>query len=131
MSSVSTSAVPPINPTLFVLRNADMTLTTDQTFSKVGTFTNYAITGIYATRKTGAFGVACVGGVYTGANKTASTVLAAVQVWSGLTGAGTMQFATLANILQAALTATPILNLTTGNTGALTTDLFITGISLD
>ena len=131
MSSVSTSAAAPINPTLFVLRNADMTLTTDQTFSKVGTFTNYAITGIYATRKTGAFGVACVGGVYTGANKTASTVLAAVQVWSGLTGAGTMQFATLANILQAALTATPILNLTTGNTGALTTDLFITGISLD
>ena len=131
MSSVSTSAAAPINPTLFVLRSADMTLTTDQTFSKVGTFTNYAITGIYATRKTGAFGVACVGGVYTGANKTASTVLAAVQVWSGLTGAGTMQFATLANILQAALTATPILNLTTGNTGALTTDLFITGISLD
>lgn len=131
MSVVSTSAPAAISPVLFVLRNADMTLTTDQVFSKVGTFTTYAVESVYAVRKTGAFGVACVGGVYTGAAKTGSNVLAAAQVWSALTGAGTMQYATLANLLQAALTATPILNLTTGNTGALTADLFITGISLD
>ena len=132
MTSIATSGIAPVNPTLFVLRNADMTLTTDQTFSKIGTFTNYVVTGVSATRKTGAFGVACLGGIYTGAAKSGSALLAAAQAWSNLTGGGTAQTATLANILQSvSANVTPILSLTTGNTGALTADLFISGVIVD
>ena len=118
--------------TLFVLRGADMTLTTDQVFTKLCGFTNYVVTNIVGVRKTGAFGTACLGGVYTAASKGGSALLAATQIWAALTGAGTAQAATLANILQTvAASATPILSLTTGNTGALTADIFIQGIVTD
>lgn len=117
---------------LFVLRGADMTLTTDQAFTKVGAFTNYAITSIYAVRKTGAFSVACLGGLYSAAGKTGDIMIAAAQSWAGLSGAGKMVAATLAALLGTNVeTATPILALSTGNTGALTADIFIYGVPLD
>ena len=121
-----------IEQRLFVLRNADMTLTTDQPYTKLFQGTNYLITNVFAVWKTGAFGVACVGGCYTAAGKTGDIVLAATQSWSPLTGTGTAAVATLANVLQTKIeTATPFLSLTTGNTGALTADLFIVGIVVD
>lgn len=117
---------------LFVLRGANMTLTTDQAFTKQFGGTTYQITSVSAVRKTGAFGVACVGGIYDTASKAGNALIAAAQVWSALTGANTIQTATLAAIAgSVASTATPFLSLTTGNTGALTADLFIWGVVLD
>lgn len=117
---------------LFVLRSADMTLTTDQAFTKVFSGTNYQITSVSALRKTGAFGVACAGGIYTSAAKGGSALVAAVQSWAGLTGAGKIVSAALAALIATDVqTATPILSLTTGNTGALTADIFIYGVILD
>lgn len=130
----SSSAVAPaqVSQTLFVLRGADMTLTTDQAFSKLFAGTNYIITQVIGLRKTGAFGVACTGGIYTGAAKAGTALVAAAQVWSALTGASTAQPATLANILQTTVaSATPNLSLTVGNTGALTADIFIVGVVVD
>ncbi len=45
--------------TLFVLRGANMTLTTDQAFTKLFIGTNYMVTNVFAVLKTGSFGVAC------------------------------------------------------------------------
>ena len=120
-----------ITQNLFVLRGANMTLTTDQAFTKLFTGTNYVVTNVVAVTKTGAFGVACAGGVYTAASKAGDAIVAAAQVWTGLTGAGLAVVATAANIIQKQETATPFLSLTTGNTGALTADLFIQGVVTD
>ena len=117
---------------LFVKRGADMTLTTDQAFTKIFAGTTYQIQSVSAVRKTGAFGVACIGGIYDSAAKAGNALIAAAQVWSALTGANTVQSATLAAIAGTiASTATPILSLTTGNTGTLTADIFIWGVALD
>ena len=117
---------------LFVLRAADMTLTTDQIFTKLFTGTNYKITDISAVRKSGAFGVTCAGGIYTAASKGGSALVAAAQSWAGLSGANKIAVATLAALVATDIqSATPILSLTTGNTGALTADIFVYGIILD
>lgn len=117
---------------LYVLRNADMTLTTDQTFTKQFGGSNYIVTGIYGKRISGAFGTACLGGIYDTAAKGGNALVAATQTWATLTGAGTAQTGTLAAIaLTVISTATPILSLTTGNTGALVADIFIFGICVD
>lgn len=134
MTLRATQSVPTgfVQQVLFVIRAADMTLATDQAFTRLMLGTNYVVTNIIGVRKTGAFGIACAGGIYTGAAKAGTVILAAAQTWAALTGAGTIQVATLANI-QAAVSAsaTPNLSLTTGNTGALTADIFILGVSLD
>ena len=132
MMRASSSVSPNSSQTLYVIRAADLTLTTDQAFTKVFAGTNYIVSNIFAVRKSGAFGVACLGGVYTGAAKSADVVVAAVQSWASLTGANTAATANLANLLQTkALNLPPILSLTTGNTGALTADIFIVGTVVD
>lgn len=123
----------PVNQQLlFVLRNADMTLTTDQQFTKWFEGTNYSITDIRARRVSGGASVACLGGIYTAASKGGSALVAATQSWLGLSGAGKISRATLEALVDTdAQTATPYLSLTTGNTGALVADIFIYGIILD
>jgi hypothetical protein len=117
---------------LFVLRGADMTLTTDQAFLKLFDGTNYVITNVNAVRKTGAFGTACAGGIYTGASKAGDALVAAAQSWAGLTGASKGVAATVATVAATNVqSATPNLSLTTGNTGALTADIFIYGFCID
>lgn len=117
---------------LFVLRSANMTLTTDQVFVKLFPGSKYIITGVYAKLISGAFGVSCLGGIYDTASKGGNALVAATQTWATLTGVGTAQTATLASIaLTVVSTATPILSLTTGNTGALSCDLFIFGVCVD
>lgn len=120
-----------ITQTLFVLRSANMTLTTDQALTKQFTGTNYVVTNVMAVTKSGAFGVACTGGVYTGAGKTGDAVVSAAQSWNGLTSTGSTSVVPSANIIQKQETATPFLSLTTGNTGTLTADLFIQGMVTD
>lgn len=117
---------------LFILRSADMQLTTDQAFTKQGAFTNYVIQRVVAVRKTGGTSVACLGGIYTAASKGGSALIAAAQSWVSLTGAGKILAATLAALLGTDFqTATPILSLSTGSTAAATADIFIYGDIVD
>lgn len=120
------------NQLLFILRAADMTSTADQQLTKVFTGTNYLISNITAVRKTGAYGVACLGGFYTGATKSGDILVAATQSWLNLTGAAKVSVATLAAlVLTNVESAVPYLSLSTGNTGALTADIFIYGYIVD
>lgn len=130
----ASGATPVLNvqQALFVLRSANMILTTDQPFTKLFPGSKYIITGIFAKWISGAFGVACLGGIYDTAAKGGNALVPATQTWATLTGVGTAQTGTLAAIaLTVVSTATPILSLTTGNTGALVCDLFIFGVCVD
>jgi hypothetical protein len=117
---------------LFVLRSANMQSTSDQSFVKQGSFTNYVMTMAVAIQKTGGTSVACVGGIYTSAAKGGTPLIGAAQSWVLLTGSGKTVQATLAAVIATdAQSATPILSLTTGSTAAATADVFIYGFLVD
>src|SRR6185369_15597824 len=84
---------------LFKLTGANMQLTTDQAFAKIGTFTNYVIQAVIAKQASGGTSVACAGGIYTAASKGGSALIAAAQSWVTLTGAGKIVNATLGAVL--------------------------------
>lgn len=115
---------------LWVLRGANLAITTDQAFVKQFAGTNWVISHVHAVRKTGAFGVTCAGGIYTAASKAGNAVVAAAQSYAGLTGANTSVLATL-GIGTLQVSTSLFLSLTTGNTGALTADVFVFGHVLD
>jgi hypothetical protein len=119
-----------VNQRLFSISGADMTLTTDQAFTKLFTGTLWIPTQIVAVRATGAFGSACAGGIYPAAAKAGTAIVAAGQSWAALTGANTSVLATL-NTQAVQTTILPYLSLTTGNTGALTANIFIYGVVVD
>jgi hypothetical protein len=117
---------------LFSLRSANMAITTDQPFSKLFGGSKYIITNVVSKWVSGAFGTACLGGIYDTASKGGNALVAATQTFAPLTGANTGQVATLATIATTTIsTANPILSLTTGNTGALVADIFIFGVCVD
>lgn len=121
-----------LQQTLFILRSANMTLTTDQSFVKVFPGTKYVVYNVVGVRVSGAFGTACLGGVYDAASKGGNALVAATQTWASMTGANTCTEAILAAIANTTVeTATPFLSLTTGNTGALAADIFISGVCVD
>lgn len=121
----------PIQP-LFILRGANMQLTTDQSFVKQAGFTNYVMAMVIAIQKTGGTSVACVGGIYTAAAKGGTPLIGAAQSWVVLTGSGKIVQATLAAVIATdAQSAVPILSLTTGSTAAATADLFVYGYVVD
>lgn len=120
-----------VTQTLFVLRAANLQLTTDQAFSKLGAFTNYIVTNVVAVCKTGGATVVCAGGVYTGAAKSGDQIVAVAQSWVGLTGAAIGVLAGAANLLAKQESATPLLSLTTGSTAAATADFFVQGVVVD
>lgn len=111
------------------IKNADMTLTTDQAFTKVGGTFRYSVTRVMAITRSGAFGIACAGGIYTAATKGGTALVAAGQSWATLTGANANAVATINATTTTA--ATPFLSLTTGNTGALFADIVIWGVPAD
>ena len=116
---------------LFVLRSADMQSTSDQTFTRLASMTNYKILDIIAVRKTGAASVTCAGGIYDAAAKGGNAIVAVGQSWVTL-AAGVNVTATLAALNATTLLAnTPILTLTTGSTAACTADIFIVGYPID
>lgn len=127
------NGAPVTNPpgTLFILRGANLQLTSDQVFTKFGTFTNYVVTNVISVTKTGGATVACAGGIYSAAAKAGDAIVAAAQSWVGLTGIGIAVMSLLANLIQKSETATPILSLTTGSTTAATADFFIIGQVVD
>ncbi len=103
------------------------TANVDQIFQKMFSGTTWDPTYIVAYWKSGAFNTACAGGVFSGAGKTGSAIVAVGQSYSGLTGAGNhvvVPVQTTANDFA----VPPILNLTTGNTGILIADYRIYGL---
>lgn len=117
---------------LFQLTNGDFQSTSDQTFTKLGGFTNYMVARVVGKRVSGGATVACTGGIYTGASKTGNQLVASTQSWLGMSGSGKIQDATLATIIATDFqTATPILSLTVGSTAAVTGDVYIFGMILD
>jgi hypothetical protein len=116
---------------LFVLRSANMQLTSDQTFTRLFGGSKYKVIDIIAVNKTGGATVACAGGIYDGAAKSGNQIVAVAQSWVTLAANVNVTAALAAVVQTALLTATPILSLTTGSTAACTADLFVFGYSLD
>lgn len=118
---------------LWMLRGANMQLTTDQPFTKMfsGTRWDPQSGSTVVNARTGAFNTACVGGVYMGAGKTGTQIVAASQSYAGLTAPDAQVHPAIVanNVTQVG--GNPILSLTTGNSAALTADFFIYGACLD
>lgn len=105
----------------------------DNALTKVFLGTNFAVTDVYAKRVTGGTSVACAGGIYTATSKGGLALVAAVQSWVTLTGAGKMVRATLANLLGTDLSSSAVayLNLTGASTGGCTATFYVYGVVLD
>lgn len=116
---------------LFVLRSANMAITTDQAFTRLFPGTNYRITDIIAVRKTGGASVACLGGIYDAASKGGSAIVAVGQSWVALAASVNVVPTIEAVVATALLSATPFLSLSTGSTAACTADVFIFGYCVD
>jgi hypothetical protein len=115
---------------LFKLAGANLQLTTDQPFAVVYTGSAYLVTGVFARQRSGAASIACAGGIYDAAAKGGNAIVSAAQSWVTL-ASGVIVSATLAALTSTMLlTATPILSLTTGSTGACSADLYILGVDL-
>lgn len=112
---------------LFRIRNANMNITTDQIMTKIGTFTNY-IPRYFLAYNASISLTTAAGGIYTAAAKGGTAMVAAGQVYSGLTNASQVLQLTLANSDQRA--QIPILSLTTAQGAASTMDLILVGIAL-
>ena len=113
---------------LFHLSGANMQSTADQQFSRIGAFTAYKISDIFAREISGGTTISCVGGIYTSPAKGGNILVAAAQSWLGLTGAGKIVTSVLTALVATdEQTATPYLSLTTGSTGACIADLVIFG----
>lgn len=113
---------------LWSLTGANMNTTADQALSKTFSFTNYAISQILVTNASTSLTLAA-GGFYTGAGKTGITIVAAGQLYSGLTSSTLIINPTMAlNAVQSATTL--FLALTTGQGGAATADIYVVGVAL-
>ena len=117
---------------LFIGRNLDFTLTTDQALLKQFAGTNFRVTDIIAVRKSGAGTVVCAGGVYDATAKGGNAIVAAAQSWVTLAASVSVS-ATLAAIVNTGLLSatTLYLSLTTGSTGAVAADVFVFGYIID
>lgn len=116
---------------LFVLQNANLAIASqDQQFVRVFGGTTWDPQFITATWKSGAFASACTGGIFTLPSKGGNAIVATSQSYSGLTGNLTHTNCTI-QASTTTFTATPILNLTTANSGALVADFRIYGFCYD
>lgn len=107
---------------------ADFAVTTDQAFTwLIATPSLYVIRRVIARRVSGAFSVACLGGVYDAASKGGNALVAATQTWAALTGAGKIVDASLAAITGTAIvTASTIyFALSTANSATMTSDIYL------
>jgi hypothetical protein len=112
---------------LFRLIGANMNSTADQTFVPVQPFTNYVITSIVATNASTSLTLA-VGGIYQSVSKAGTPIVAATQVYSGLTTTSKVVNPTVN--LTDVQTVTPILSLTVAQGSTATADLRIYGYIL-
>jgi hypothetical protein len=116
---------------LFIIAAANLQLTTDQAFTKLGSFTNWILQEVIATRVSGGATVACAGGIYSAASKAGVALLPAATSWLNLSGASKYVRALDPLTNSDIQTATPILSLTTGSTAAATARFLIFGRTLD
>jgi len=113
---------------LFTL-TADMDTTADQVFAKLGTFSTWIITSIQIY-DTSASVSSAVGGVYTGASKSGTTLVDNTTTYLALGAAARGQGVTPAGTGRVTLSATPILSLTTPHGTAGTCKWVINGVPL-
>lgn len=116
------------NGLLWSLIGANMNTTADQALTKAFAFTNYVIDRILVTNASTSLSLAA-GGIYTAASKGGTAVVAAVQLYSGLTAGGLIVPLTIANT-DLRTGASLFLALTTGQGGAATADVRIFGYAL-
>lgn len=114
---------------LFSIANANMNIATDQPFIKRWGFTNYIIEEIRIRDADGTCATA-VGGIYTGAGKTGTILVAAAQAYTQVSGVGLGLVLTLTAAALAVQTTTPIFALTTPQGAARIANLEIIGIPL-
>lgn len=115
---------------LFYLHNANLNSTSDQAFTKLGSFTNYGISAIPAFNASGNVTTA-VGGIYDGASKSGNVLVAASTAWTAFSASGSGNAFTInagVNSGRKVLSATPILSLSTPQGGTMTMEwIFIVG----
>ncbi len=97
---------------LFYLPAPDMNVTTDQVFTKLGTFTNYILEGVTALNASVSMTTAA-GGIYTGAAKSGIIITAASQTYAAANAVDSGLAIGIAATGRRVLSATPILSLTT------------------
>lgn len=131
-SSASSPNIPVINGVqlLFVLRNANFAISTDQQFTRVFSGNTWDPFFITANQTSGAFSGTCAGGIFTLPSKGGSAIVAVGQSWAAMTGAFTHVNATI-QAATTTFTTTPYLSLTTPNGAPLTGDVFIFGVCYD
>ena len=114
---------------LFRLRNANMNVTTDQEFERLGIYSSYLITAIRCANASTSLTTAA-GGIYSAASKGGDTLVAAAQAYSTLTGSTLGLDLTLAAVARGVRTGAPILSLTTAQGTAATADFYVLGLAL-
>lgn len=128
-ASQAVGANPSTSGPIARLLAADMATTGDKAFTFLITPTLWVPRRIISRRASGAYGVACLGGIWTGASATGSNVVLATQSFLGLAGANdAIDLAMIALATVKPLTAASLyLNVATANTGALTADFYVYG----
>lgn len=116
-----------INRRMFSLIGANMNVTTDQVLLADFTSTKYIIDRILVTNASASLTLAA-GGIYTAASKGGVAVVAAAQLYSGLTASGLVLPLTIAST--DARTTGLFLSLTTAQGGAATADVHVFGYAL-
>lgn len=115
---------------LWTLTTANMNITTDQTFVKNYSFTNFLITRVRAANASTSLTL-CAGGIYTATAKGGNALVAASQTYASLTGSTLGLDLTLAAVGSGVQSVGNLyLNLTTAQGGAATADLYIMGLAL-
>ena len=118
---------------LFKGINLNMQAVTDQALTALSPATAYVVTRVIAIRRSGGAAVTCAGGIYTGAAKTGTAIVAMGQSWLNLTAANKIVIATLAGVAatDAQTSTTQFFSLTAGSMAACTADLYMLGIALN
>ena len=112
--------------------NLDMAVTTDQALTALSGVSRYLVTRVVAVNRSGGTTVACAGGIYSGASKTGTAIVAAAQSWLNLSASNKVVIATLAAVAgtDAQTSTTQYLSLTTGSTAACRADVYVYGIPI-
>jgi hypothetical protein len=113
---------------LFSLIGANMNAITDQALTKAFIFNKYRVTRVMVFGNNGTSLTAAAGGIYTGAGKTGSAIVAASQAYTAITATDKGMDATLA--LTDRFTAAPVLSLTTPQGATATADFYLIGVPL-
>lgn len=114
--------------TLFRLIGADMNSTTDQALVPAMNFSKYIPILVLATNASTAI-LLSTGGIYTGASKGGTAIVAAAQAWTGLTSTTKVIYPSVAVAGQALFTGGLFLSLTAAMGAPGTADIYVMGIA--